>query len=76
MVSTRLSGVPELIADGINGLLAEPDDQDALGNALKRLITAPELRRQLGNAGRAVVLTRFDMAGNFEQLHRMITGEA
>ena len=75
VVSTRLSGVPELIEDGVNGLLVEADDQHALGDALKRLITDPELRQQLGNAGRAVVHNRFDMTHNFAQLHRMIIGE-
>ena len=75
VVSTRLSGVPELIEDGVNGLLVEADDDHALGEALQRLITNPELRRRLGDAGRAVVFERFDMAGNFERLHRMIVGE-
>ncbi len=75
VVSTRLSGVPELIEDGVNGLLVEPDDQGALGDALNRLITDPQLRRQLGTAGREVVRARFDMSKNFEQLHRMIVDE-
>lgn len=76
VVSTNLSGVPELIEDGINGLLVEPGDQLALGNALQRLITDPELRQRLGDAGRAVVLKRFDMASNFQNLHRMVVGDA
>lgn len=76
VVSTRLSGVPELIEDGVNGLLVTPNDQRALSDALKRLITDPQLRQQLGSAGRSVVLERFDMTDNFERLHRMIVGEA
>ncbi len=75
VVSTHLSGVPELIEHGVNGLLVEPNDQHALADAIKRLITDPELRQQLGSAGRAVVYDRFDMTNNFERLHRMIVGE-
>ena len=76
VLSTNLSGVPELIEDGVNGLLVAPGDHGALGAALERLITGPELRQQLGSAGRTVVLERFDMAGNFKRLHHLIASEA
>ena len=75
VVSTHLSGVPELIEHGVNGLLVEANDQPALADAIKRLITDPGLRQQLGSAGRAVVYDRFDMSNNFEQLHRMVIVE-
>ena len=72
VVSTHLSGIPELIEDGVNGLLVEADDRHALGNALSRLITDPALRRRLGNAGRSVVFSRFDLERNFQPLYQMI----
>ncbi len=76
VVSTTLSGVPELIEHGVNGLLVEPDNPPALGNALRTLITNPALREQLGTAGRAIVFSRFDKDSNFAPLHRLITGNA
>ncbi len=75
VVSTNLSGIPELIEDGVNGLLVEVDNRRALGDALRRLITDPALRRRMGNAGRSVVFSRFDRDRNFAPLRRLIVGE-
>lgn len=76
VVSTNLSGIPELIKDGVNGLLVEANDQHALSDALRRLITDYELRQRLGNAGRDVVLADFDMHRNFAKLHQLIINGA
>ncbi len=53
VVSTAVSGIPELVSDGVNGLLVAPEDPDALAAALQRLATDDALRRRLGGAGRA-----------------------
>jgi glycosyltransferase involved in cell wall biosynthesis len=50
-VSTRVSGIPELIQDGVTGLLVEPRAVAALADALTRLIADPALRLRLGEAG-------------------------
>ncbi len=50
-VSTRISGIPELIQDGVTGLLVEPGAVAPLADALARLIADPALRRRLGEAG-------------------------
>jgi len=76
VVATNISGIPELITDGENGLLVAPDNRRDLTAALHRLITDPRLRRHLGNTGRKIVATRFDRAQNFEQLHRLLAGES
>jgi glycosyltransferase involved in cell wall biosynthesis len=52
VVSTRVAGVPEMVADGVTGLLAPPDDPAALADALARLAADPGLRTSLGDAGR------------------------
>lgn len=75
VVSTRLSGVPELIEDGVNGLLVAPDDSNALAAALSRLITDPLLRQQLGDTGRQIVTERFDKDKNFAPLYRLVIGD-
>jgi len=60
-VSTRLSGIPELVEDGATGLLAEPGDPESLANALRRLLEDGELRRRLGRNGRRKVEEEFDL---------------
>ncbi len=58
-LSTRVSGVPELIINDETGILVEPDDIDALNLWLVRLIGDPGLRRRLGSAGLARVRDKF-----------------
>jgi len=50
-VATRVSAIPELIVDGETGMLVEPDDADALADAMSRLILDSGLRHRLGEAG-------------------------
>nr|WP_242521716.1 glycosyltransferase family 4 protein [Motiliproteus sp. SC1-56] len=59
-ISTRISGIPELIHDGETGLLVEERDEDALAAALTRLIADPALRHRLGEAGYHRVTEQFD----------------
>lgn len=61
-VSTPVGGVPELIEDGVTGLLVRPDDPAALAGALERLARDPALRRRFGRAGEARVRRDFDAA--------------
>ena len=67
-VTTRITGIPELIRDGVDGLLVAPSDLDGLVAALKSLIDDPELGRRLGASGRQRVIERFDLAANVELL--------
>lgn len=50
VVATSVGGVPELIRDGENGLLVPPQNPAALGAAIRRLATDPQLRLRLGEA--------------------------
>jgi glycosyltransferase involved in cell wall biosynthesis len=52
VVATRVGGVPELVDDGVTGLLVEPGNHDALSKAVTELLDEPERARQLGMAGR------------------------
>jgi glycosyltransferase involved in cell wall biosynthesis len=60
VVTTAVSGIPELVVDGENGLLVPPDDPAAVAGSLRRLRDEPELARRLGEQGRASVAERFD----------------
>jgi len=57
VVSTPVSGIPELIEDGVSGLLVPPDDPHALTAALARILDDDGLRAALGAAGRQVAET-------------------
>jgi glycosyltransferase involved in cell wall biosynthesis len=67
-VSTRVSGVPELIVDGVTGILVDPRAPAQVAQALQQLIADPVLRRRLGEAGFARVTTEFSMDAGADQL--------
>ncbi len=61
IVATTVGGVPQVITDGVNGLLVPPGDPEALVDALERLSGDPGLRHRLGEAAAAESVT-FDVA--------------
>jgi glycosyltransferase involved in cell wall biosynthesis len=69
-VATRLSAIPELIEDGVEGLLVPPADPAALAAALTRFITDPALRAKLAAAGAERVRAAFDADAAIEALAR------
>jgi len=73
-VSTRVSGVPELIEDGKEGLLVPQKDPAALADALEKLARAPELRARLGKAGRLKVEREFTLQGLVGKLDELFSG--
>src|SRR5262245_24126677 len=58
VVATRVAGIPEVVEDGINGLLVPERDPAALAAALARLARDPETRARLGAAARARAVAR------------------
>ena len=54
IVATRAGGIPEIISDGDNGLLVEPDNADQLRYALLRLLNDKPLAQRLGSRGKVV----------------------
>lgn len=65
-ISTRITGIPELIDDGVDGLLVAASDVRGLAKAIDRLITNPELCQTLGQAGRDKVLQAYNHAANVQ----------
>jgi colanic acid/amylovoran biosynthesis glycosyltransferase len=72
VVATSLSGIPELIEHGKNGLLVPERNAAALADALERLAHDPLLRRRLGVAARAQVLAGFSRANNAKKLRDLL----
>ncbi|HKQ75423.1 MAG TPA: glycosyltransferase family 4 protein, partial [Blastocatellia bacterium] len=71
VVSTNISGIPELIEHGVNGLLTPQKDARALAEAIAELLNAPVLRQKLGKAAREKVCRSFDAESNILALHRL-----
>jgi len=59
VLSTTISGIPELIDTGTNGILVEPDNIEELGQALEKLIRDPLLRNRMGKTGQEKVHGHF-----------------
>lgn len=74
-VASELSGIPELIEDGVTGLLVPPGDAVALGGAIARLLEAPALARRLGEAGRRRVEEAFCLSETVRQLRERLQAE-
>lgn len=68
VISTEISGIPEVIEDMKTGLLIKEKDPDALAEAIERLIKDETLRDKLGKNGRAKVIERFDIEKNTKEL--------
>lgn len=61
VVSTSAVGVPEMVTDGVSGILVPPSDPPALARALDSLLADAGRRRAMGRAGRRLVAERFDL---------------
>jgi glycosyltransferase involved in cell wall biosynthesis len=61
VVASAVGGVPEVLTDGVDGLLVPPRDVLALADALVRLARSPSLRERIGEAGHATVADRFSI---------------
>ncbi len=70
-VSTRFSGVPELVLDGETGVLVDVDDVPGAAEALAALLGDPERRRQMGAAGRQRVIDAFTIERSATNLARL-----
>ncbi len=75
VVSSRQSGIPELVVDGVVGFLCPPGDTIAFADALQRLAGDPDLRRRMGAAGRSQILQYFDLRQNATRLAGLLCAD-
>lgn len=61
VVSTRVGGIPDAVRDGVNGLLVEPGDIQALAAALEKLASRPALRAEMAAESIELARTRFSI---------------
>jgi glycosyltransferase involved in cell wall biosynthesis len=75
VVSTRITGVPELIDDGRTGLLVAPGRTDQLADALERLFLDPALCQKMGSAAREKVVSEFNSESSAKQLYALFANQ-
>jgi glycosyltransferase involved in cell wall biosynthesis len=71
VIASRVGGVPEMIVDGQNGILVQPEVVDSLINACTRLLRSPETRRALSAQGWLIVNQKFSIEQQVEQLKQL-----
>jgi glycosyltransferase involved in cell wall biosynthesis len=80
VVATRVAGIPEVVTDGVSGLLVAAGDRAQLGRALVSVVADSALRQRLGRAARAAVVPRFGVdafiGATTELYERLIAGQA
>jgi glycosyltransferase involved in cell wall biosynthesis len=78
VVATAVGGVPEIVADGVTGLLIPPADVDALAQALEVLILDREQRNAMGKQGRKGVEELFPLTKHVQHIqslyHTILSG--
>jgi glycosyltransferase involved in cell wall biosynthesis len=72
VVSTNVSGIPELVRDRQTGLLVPPGDPKALASAIARLLLDPDRSARLARAARAVMEQEFDLWTTTTRLHSLL----
>jgi glycosyltransferase involved in cell wall biosynthesis len=68
LISTRISGIPELVRHGQTGLIVPPGDPQALAEAITSLAADPTKRKQLGNNARNLVEAEFSIDSSVDRL--------
>lgn len=72
VVATRTGGIPELIREGVEGMLVPPADPPALADAILHLLAHPDLRAAMGAAGRATARERFAIDRVVDELYPLV----
>lgn len=68
VISTKVSGIPELIIDEENGLLVAEKSASELANAIYKMVMDEKLRKDYGTKGRQIVMEKYDINDNGRQL--------
>jgi glycosyltransferase involved in cell wall biosynthesis len=71
VVASRVGGIPEVVEDGVSGLLVPPRNPESLAQAVIDLLKKPELRKSMGQAGRARVEKLFSIQRVCEQTAKL-----
>ncbi len=74
VISTLVGGVPEVVKEGVTGMLVEADKAGALAGAIIKLLKDPGLRASMGKEGKKLVERDFSTIRMVERLHKLYSG--
>jgi glycosyltransferase involved in cell wall biosynthesis len=72
-VGPRITGIPELIRDGVDGLLVTPGNIEELADAIGKMMDKPEMRRQMALSSRERVLDKYNLHKNVAHLAELLS---
>ena len=72
-IATDVTGIPEVLRDGVTGVLVPQHDAAALATAIARVLAGPALRARLAEAARRQMVARFDVHRNAAELRELFT---
>jgi glycosyltransferase involved in cell wall biosynthesis len=75
VVATNTSSIPEIVEDGRSGILVPPENAEAISDALKKIISEPELRTKFGKEGQKIVCEKFTtdrMINDYEKIFQSL----
>ena len=67
VISTKITAIPEIVDDGVNGILISPNDEFALAETIIKLKKDNQLRKRLGENARKKAEAQFDIRKNVHQ---------
>jgi glycosyltransferase involved in cell wall biosynthesis len=71
VVASRIGGVPEMVDDGVNGLLVPAGDAAALAAALRRMLGDRRAREEMGRRGREKAERRYGREKHYQEIERI-----
>jgi glycosyltransferase involved in cell wall biosynthesis len=74
VVAFNIGPMPEVVKDGVSGILAEPRDSEKLARSIEIILNNPELAERMGLAGRRLVEEKFDIRKNIKLLENVYSG--
>jgi glycosyltransferase involved in cell wall biosynthesis len=75
VISTDITGIPEIVDNGLNGILIPPCDENALAEAMVTLIDDYSLRKKFGENGMNKIIDKFDINKNVLKYITLFKGE-
>jgi len=72
VVATNAGGVPEIVMDGVTGILVPPDDPEALARAISRIMSDRKMASEMGLQGRRRAVERYQLSTHIDQLESVL----
>jgi glycosyltransferase involved in cell wall biosynthesis len=73
VIASRVGGIPEIVLEGITGLLLDPGDEESLSISIIKLIENPDIAERMGKAGQEAVTRKFNYRNYFHSYYDMVS---